>query len=81
MQIYLKFARVHTHKSAAATKNMPTIPIVSITKLTIDLSIIVSFFNSGAKLHLQKDTTSPKRQKNIKKMHFLPNISIFTSIR
>ena len=64
MQIYLKFARVHTHKSAAATKNMPTIPIVSITKLTIDLSIIVMFFNFAAKLTPQKDTTSPKHKKN-----------------
>ena len=66
------------HNSTAAMKNTPKILIVSITKLKIDLLIIVPnlvvnnscFLKSGAKLQPQKDTTSPKWRKKSKKVHF-----------
>ena len=37
----LYFACIYTHNNTAATKNIPMIPIESITKLTILFSIIV----------------------------------------
>ena len=75
------------HNSTAATNIIPTIPMVSITKLITLLSIIVHILNCSmfsldplprrsnskpkvnwlfhaAKLHPQKDTTSPKQLKN-----------------
>ena len=53
------------HKSTPATKNIPTIPMVSITKLKTFSFIITSVFlvlslKFAAKVLPQKDTTSPK---------------------
>lgn len=53
----LLFARDYTHNNTAAIKNMPTIQIVSITKLTIDLSIVVPFLIYAAKVQHESVTT------------------------
>ena len=58
------------HKSTAAMKNTPKILIVSITKLLIELSIIVLFLKFAAKLLRQTAKSSQFDWKNAKKMHF-----------